>query len=222
MQHRAHGRKSLTMRSTLRGNKHGFTLIELMVVVAIMVILTVLMPMLASDTILNRQMYNTGTQLREDLLLAQNQAITHSSGGPPGGSPRYLMRLYLGDNAFAYETTETYSAPTPSVPMPGTGIVVRRMTSVFGFPAFFGNPASVASVTIGPTGSSAGVMTGYVDVVFDNQGLAYWSANANANPASFTQTTGSIMITNSSASKRILVTVSVIGRVSIAWVPGKR
>ncbi|HEX7608249.1 MAG TPA: type II secretion system protein [Candidatus Cryosericum sp.] len=209
------------MRSTLRGKKHGFTLIELMVVVAIMVILTVLMPMLASDTILNRQMYDTGTQLREDLLLAQNQAITHSSGGPTGGSLRYLMRLYLGDNnAFAYETTETYSALSSSLPSPGGGVVVRTMPSTFGFPAFFDNPASVASVTIGPTGSSAGVMTGYVDVVFDNQGLAYWSANKSADPASFMQTTGSIMITNSSASKRIQVTVSVIGRVSMAWVPG--
>jgi type II secretory pathway pseudopilin PulG len=191
-----------------------------MVVVAIVAILAALAPMLTSGAILDRQLYNAAAQLQQDLLLVQNMAITHSSGGPHEGSPRYLMRLYLGDNAFAYETAETYSAPTPSVPSPSSGIVVRKMTSVFGFPAFFGNPASVASVTIGPTVSSADVSTGYVDVAFDNQGLAYWSANADAKPASFAQTTGSIMITNRSASKRILVTVSVIGRVSIAWVPG--
>ena len=188
-----------------------------MIVVGVVIILGALTPMLVSGPILDRQMYNTAAQLQQDLLLVQNQALTHSSGGPIAGSTRYLMRLYLGDNAFAFETTETYVPLGTSVPLPGTGVVVRTMPSIFGFPASFGNPASLASVTtLGPTGWSAGTATDYVDVVFDNQGLAYWSVNGG----SFTQMTGSIMITNSSTSKRIQVTVSVIGRVSTAWVPG--
>lgn len=204
--------------------RRGVTLIELLIVVAIVVILGATVPMLTSGVVVERQMYNTAAQLQQDLLLVQNMAITHSSGGPRTPTPLvedktwFTMRLYLSSNAFAYQTTEGAAALPASSPVPGNGITVRSMSSTFGFPAFFGNPASVASVTIGPTGSSAGVTTGYVHVVFDNQGLAYWSANG----ASFTQTTGSIMITNSSASKRIQVTVSVIGRVSIAWVPGYR
>ena len=200
----------------MKAQRAAFTLIELVVVIAIMAIMGALVPMITSGVVLERQMYNTAAQLQQDLVLVQNMAITHSSGGPSiSGGTRFVMRLYLSSNVFAYQTTEGSAVLPASNLTAATGIVVRKMTSVFGFPAFFGK-ASPASVTIGPTGSSAGVTTGYVDVVFDNQGLAYWSANG----ASFTQTTGSIMITNSSASKRIQVTVSVIGRVSIAWVPG--
>jgi prepilin-type N-terminal cleavage/methylation domain-containing protein len=193
--------------------RRGVTLIELLIVVAIVVILGATVPMLTSGVVVERQMYNTAAQLQQDLLLVQNMAVTHSSGGPPGGSPRYLMRLYLGDNAFAYETTETYSAPTPSVPSPSSGIVMRRMTSVFGFPAFFGK-TSPASVTIG---SSTTATSGYVDIVFDNQGLPYWSVDDGMSWTS-AGTKGSVMIVNGSLSKQMRVDVSVIGRVSIAWV----
>lgn len=203
----------------MRGWRSAFTLIELVVVMAIMVIMGALAPMITSGVVLERQMYNAAAQLQQDLLLVQNQSITYSSGGPSiTGGTRFVMRLYLAGNAFAYQTTVGAGTLRASSPVPGNGITVRSMSSTFGFPAFFVNAASVPSVTIGPTGSSASVTSDYVDVVFDNQGLAYWSANG----ASFMQTTGSMMITNSSASKRILVTVSVIGRVSIAWVPGYR
>ena len=196
----------------MRTRRPAFTLIELIIVVGVLIIVAAMVPGLTSGPVLDREMYNTAAQLQQDLLLVQNMAITHSSGGPLDGSPRYLMRLYLGDNAFAYETTETYSALTPSVPSPSSGIVVRQMTSVFGFPAFFGktDPASVK------VGSSTTATSGYVDVVFDNQGLPYWSVNS----APWTSGSGSIVVTNRSALKRIRVTVSVIGRVSIAWEPG--
>lgn len=204
----------------MRHRRSGFTLIELIVVVGVLIIVAAMVPGLTSGPILDREMYNAAAQFQQDLLLVQNMAVTHSSGGPPGGSPRYLMRLYLGDNAFAYETTETYSAPTPSVPSPSSGIVMRRMTSVFGFPAFFGT-APPASVTIGSTN----VTSSCVDVVFDNQGLPYWRWQISGGVwAAWTSpgTAGSIMVTNRSASKQIQVTVSVIGRVSIAWVQGHR
>ena len=195
----------------MRTRRPAFTLIELIIVVGVLIIVAAMVPGLTSGPVLDREMYNTAAQLQQDLLLVQNMAITHSSGGPLDGSPRYLMRLYLGDNAFAYETTETYSAPTPSVPSPSSGIVVRKMTSVFGFPASFGK-TSPASVTIG----SSPVTSGYVDVVFDNQGLPYWRVNDGLWTSR--GTAGTIMIVNKSLSKQMKVDVSVIGRVSISWV----
>lgn len=198
----------------MRLRRSGFTLIELIVVVGVLIIVAAMVPGLTSGPILDREMYNAAAQFQQDLLLVQNMAVTHSSGGPSIASgTRFVLRLYLANNAFAYQTTEVPAVLPASSPMPGTaGIVVRKMSSTFGFPAFFGKP-SPASVTIGTATPATGP---YVDVVFDNQGLAYWADNG----AAFQQTTGSVMLTNRSASKRILVTVSVIGRVSIAWVPG--
>lgn len=201
----------------MKGQRSAFTLIELVVVMAIMAIMGALVPMITSGVVLERQMYNAATQLQQDLLLVQNQAITHSSGGPrtPADKTWFVVRLYLSSNAFAYQTTEGAAVlpVPPSNPTPGAGIVVRKMTSVFGFPAFFGKP-SPASVTIG----SASVTSGYVDVVFDNQGLPYWSQDGGTS-WTLAGTKGSIMIVNRSLSKQMQVDVSVIGRVSITRVP---
>jgi len=195
----------------MRIRRPAFTLIELIIVVAVLIIVAAMVPGLTSGPILDRRMYNAAAQLQQDLILVQNMAITHSSGGPGYSSgSRYVMRLYLSSNAFAYQTTEAGASPSESSPTPGAaGIVVRQMGSVFGFPAFFGK-TSPASVTIGSTN----VTSDCVDVVFDNQGLPYWSQDDGT---TWTSGTGSIMVTNSSASKQIQVTVSVIGRVSIAW-----
>lgn len=194
-------------------SRGGFTLIELVIVIAIIIILSALAPMLTSGVVLERQMYNTAVQLQQDLMLVQNMAITHSSGGPrtPVDETWFVMRLYLNSNTFAYRTTEGPTSLPVSNPAPGAGIVMQQMPSTFGFPASFaGN--SLVSVTYG---ASTSVTSGYVDVVFDNQGLAYWANNGS----SFTETTGLIMLTSSSASKQIKVVVSPIGRATIEWVP---
>lgn len=196
----------------MKGQRSAFTLIELAIVIAIIVIMAATVPIITSGVVLDRQMYNMAAQLQQDLLLVQNMAITHSSGGPSiTGGTRFVMRLYVAEKAFAYQTTESPTSLAVSNPTPDTGIVVRRMSSAFGFPASFGN-TPLASVTIG---SSTTVMSGYVDVVFDNQGLPYWSVNGG----SWTSggTAGTIMIVNGSLSKQMQVDVSVIGRVSIAW-----
>jgi prepilin-type N-terminal cleavage/methylation domain-containing protein len=199
----------------MRLRRSGFTLIELIVVVGVLIIVAAMVPGLTSGPILDREMYNAAAQFQQDLLLVQNMAVTHSSGGPSIASgTRFVLRLYLANNAFAYQTTESGASPSGPSPIPGPGIVVRQMTSVFGFPAFFGK-ASPASVTIG----SASVKSDYVDVVFDNQGLPYWSQDGGTS-WTLAGTKGSIMIVNGSLSKQMQVDVSVIGRVSIAWVPG--
>lgn len=186
---------------------------------AIMAIMGALAPMITSGVVLEQQMYNTAAQLQQDLMLVQNMAITHSSGRPRTPTPPaedetwFTMRLYLGSNAFAYQTTEGSAALPVSNPTAATGIVVRQMPSTFGFPASFaGN--SLVSVTYG---ASASVTSGYVDVVFDNQGLPYWRANGGSWTSGGTK--GSIMIVSGSLSKQMQVDVSVIGRVSITRVP---
>src|SRR5450759_145919 len=198
----------------MRGWRSAFTLIELVVVMAIMVIMGALAPMITSGVVLERQMYNMAAQIQQDLLLVQNQAITYSSGGPSiAGGTRFVMRLYLAgvtSNTFAFQTTEGAAALPLSNPAPGTGIVVRKMSSTFGFPASLGK-TSPASVTIG---ASPTVTTDYVDVVFDNQGLPYWATSVAPGVFTTVPTLGSIMLTNSSASKQIHVPVSQIGRVS--------
>lgn len=205
--------------------RSAFTLIELVVVIAIIAIMGAVAPFITSGAIIDRQMYNTAAQLQQDLMLVQNQAITYSSGGPLAGGTRFVMRLYLNSNAFAYQTTESGASPSGSNPtLDIAGIVVRQMPSTFGFPAFFSNPSSLVSVKIDASPSVPDVTSGYVDVVFDNQGLAYWAVNRTVDGPAFQQATGSIavMLTNSSSSKQIQVTISPIGRMSIAWVPGKR
>lgn len=204
--------------STTHSSAHGFSLIELMVVVAIVAILAALAPMLTSGAILDRQLYNAAVQLQQDLLLVQNKAITYSSGGPgvSVAATRFVMRLYLNTNAFAYQTTVGGASPSGSSPTAGTGIVVRTMPSALGFPAALGQ-SSLGSVTYGPSASPTVVNTGSVDLVFDNQGYAYWANNGGSLPSSYCA--GSITLTNRTASRRIHIEISVIGRVSVGWAP---
>jgi len=191
--------------------RRAFTLIELIIVVAIIIIIGATAPMLSSGIIVERQVYNAATQIQQDILLIQNLAITHGSGGPSiSGGTRFVMRLYLSSNTIAYQTKENAPNLPSSNPVPGDSIVVRKMPSSIGFPAYFGK-TSPESVKIG----SNNVTSGYVDLAFDNQGYPYWSVNSGP----YNQNMGYIILVNSSLSKQIKVEVTQIGRVTIDWVP---
>jgi len=193
----------------MKNNKPAFTLIELLIVVVIIIILAGIGIPLSVSYINERQVYNAATQIQQDILLIQNLAITHSSGGPVSGSKRFVMRLYLANNVFSFQTKENSPDLPTSNPTPGNNIVVRVMPSSIGFPSFF-EKTSPESVKIG----SNNVTGGYVDLAFDNQGTPYWSVDGG----SFQQAEGHIILINSSLSKQIKITISPIGRVTIDWI----
>lgn len=191
-------------------NNLGFTLIELLLVIAIIIILTGIAVPVSANYINERQIYNIATQFQQDILLMQNKAITYSSAGPSAPvDDRFAMRFYLSSNTCAYQSSLNASSLPSSNPVPGNGIVVRKMPSSIGFPAYFGR-TTPESMKIG----NNNVTSGYVDLVFDYQGKPFWSINGG----SFQQTEGTINIVNSGVSKHIKVNVSVIGRVKIDWV----
>jgi prepilin-type N-terminal cleavage/methylation domain-containing protein len=199
------GNNNLTVKNLK--NRYGFTLIELIIVIAIIIILTGIAIPVSANYINERQVYNAATQIQQDILLIQNKAITYSSSGN-----RFVMRFYLDSNTIAYQLTENASPLPTSNPTPGNGIIVRKMSSSIGFPAYFGetSPESIGILTSPATK----VTNGYIDLRFDNQGIPYWSSNGGT----FTSAGGYIILVNSSLSKQIKVEVTQIGRVKIDWI----
>ena len=103
--------------------RRAFTLIELIIVVAIIIIIGATAPMLSSGVIVERQVYNAATQIQQDLLLVQNLAITHSSDSTSG---RFEIYFYPSDNKYYVETTEDAVFASPS---DMTGKVITRKFS---------------------------------------------------------------------------------------------
>jgi len=127
--------------------KKGFTLIELIIVIAIIIILTGIVVPLSAGYITERNVYNAATQIQQDLLLAQNLAITHSSGA----SGWFEIYFYPSPskNKYYVETTED---------------------------AVFTPPSNITGKVITRKFSTALKFSGYSDggyVAFDNQGIPH-------------------------------------------------
>ena len=186
-------------------NRNGFTLLEIVIVMVIAVVMIGIAVPNAVAYVNAKQLYNAATQLQEDIAIIQNKAVTYSSA-----SNKFVLRFYIDDNAYAYVIKEgSYTLPH-TLPSDTQWLVVREFGNNFGFPATFGN-TTYESVRIGAYDK---VTSGYVDLYFDNKGLAYWSNNGG----SFQQRNGNIVLVNSNLTKVINVTVSPLGTVSVAWV----
>lgn len=59
--------------------RNGFSLIELLLVIVIIIIITGISISIGSSYVVERSIYNTATQIQQDLLLIQNLSITHST-----------------------------------------------------------------------------------------------------------------------------------------------
>jgi len=175
--------------------RKAFTLIELIIVIAIIIIISATAPMLSSGIIVERQVYNAATQIQQDLLLVQNLAITHSSDN----AARFRIRFYPAQNRYVIEASEDANLVT------GKGkLIKRQFTSNIGFPVYFGKSVP-DSVTFGNKSVPSTCST--LDINFNNVGNPKMPGGA-----------GHVTLINSTGSKEIKVIVSVIGRVRIEWV----
>jgi len=173
-------------------NRKAFTLIELIIVIAIIIILTGIAVPLSAGYITERNVYNAATQVQQDLLLVQNLAITHSSDN----AARFRIRFYPTQNRYVIEASEDANLVT------GKGkLIKRQFTSTVGFPLYF-NKNVPDSVVFGVKSCPP---SSYLDVSFNNSGVPHTGG-------------GHINIITQNGTKQAQVIVSIIGRVRIEWV----
>jgi len=172
--------------------RKAFTLIELIIVIAIVIILTGIGIPFTSNVIAERSLYNAAVQIQQDILLVQNLAITHSSGN----TARFRIRFYPAQNKYVIKESEDANLVS------GQGkLIKRKFPTSLGLPMFFSKnvPDSVVF------GVSSVPPKAYVDLSFNNVGNPF-------------QGGGHINLINKSGSKQVKVIVSLIGRVRIEWV----
>ena len=104
----------------IRMSKAGFTLIELLLVVVIVVILAGIAIPVSAGFINERQLYNAATQVQQDLLLAQNLAITHST------TDKFKVTFSPSTNSYTVVTSED-----------STKIITRKFSSSLSFTVSF-------------------------------------------------------------------------------------
>jgi prepilin-type N-terminal cleavage/methylation domain len=180
------------MAGLIEKQKKAFTLIELIIVIAIILITITIIPPITSNIIVERQVYNTAVQIQQDLLYAQGLAITHSSNS----TARFRIRFYPTQNRYVIEASEDANLVL------GKGTLIRRqLPSTIGFPMYFGKnvPDSIAF------GTKSCPAYYYIDISFNNFGNPHTGG-------------GHINIMNKSGTKQATIIISVIGRVRVDWI----
>ncbi len=169
----------------------GFTLIELMVVIAVVAVLVALIPMLTSGVVVERQMYAVATQLQQDLLRVQNLAATYSTDPSqnPNNASQRKFEIYFDTAGNRYYVENSIGAVFNGTTMTTTAgnVLTRQLSSAVRYTL----DAGLASSTY---------------IVFSNQGIPYPSSGGDT-----------ITLTNAGGDKIITVTISPIGRISVDW-----
>lgn len=147
---------------------------------------------MTSSYIVERSLYNAAAQVQQDIRLAQQLAITHST------TSKFKIHFDSTNNSYTVETSED-----------GSKIITRKFNDAYGFPKYFGvnSPPSIYVV-------NSGAEIPVKELFFDNLGKPH-TKDSSGNPY---DNEGYITLQNSSGSKQIQIIVSVIGRVKILWI----
>jgi len=194
--------------------KTGFTLIELLVVIVIIIILTGIGIPISVGYINERQVYNAATQVQQDLLLAQNLAITHSTDPfahlADPALRKFEIYFYPSENKYYVEATEDAVFTSPS-DMTGK-VITRKFSSTLGFPKFFEKDTPPSVKLYDKNGVVKSVPPeNYIAISFNNFGIPTLYSDEGVLDSG-------IIIANSTLTKEIKVTISTIGRVKIDWI----
>jgi len=175
--------------------RKAFTLFELIIVVAIIIIMAGVAAPMTSSYIVERSLYNAAARVQQDIRLVQQLAITHST------TSKFKIHFDFANNSYTVETSED-----------GSEIITRNFNDAYGFPKYFGesSPPSVYFKKL-DTDSPLPIK----EVFFDNLGHPHVIDNSST---AHNDGKCYVNLQNSSGSKKIQIIVSVIGRVNIVWI----
>jgi len=182
-------------------SKRGFTFLELVIVIALIMIIMGVSFSVMPNVITERAVYNTALQIQQDILLVQNKAITNSTTWNSG---KFEIYFYPSDNIYYVETdanasfnssTKTYTGKVYVRKMP-SGVILDKIVLAT-------NDPITTTVSSPPTT--------YIKLTFDNFGTPNYFCVSNDD-------NWGIFIRNSSGSKIVRVDISKLGSISVEWV----
>jgi prepilin-type N-terminal cleavage/methylation domain-containing protein len=187
-------------------SKRGFTFLELVIVIALIMIIMGVSFSVMPNVITERAVYNAALQIQQDILLVQNKAITNSTTWNSG---KFEIYFYPSDNIYYvyYVETDANASFNPTTKTYNTGkVYVRKMPSgvILDKIVLATNDSNQTQVSAPPAN--------YIRLTFDNFGTPnYFCAPDDDNY-------WGIFIRNSSGSKIVRVNISKLGSISVEWV----